>query len=216
MAISNNTTGLRPGVCTSSTRPTAPYEGQMIYETDTDLTYIWGGSAWQQVSGGTAVGNSGLVYISSGSFSAAASFEATGLSSTYLYYKLVFSTIGSAASGTQAVLYSGATARNSLYYAGVGYAGYDNASGAANSSNSTAYFWAGQSSTAYRAQTSMEFRMKAGDQFVFTLQAFEGNTFRSIHSAGFRNATDTFDRIRFNPSTGTFTGEWRLYGYREA
>jgi hypothetical protein len=37
----------------------------MIYETDTDLTYIWGGSAWQQVSGGTAVGNSGLVYISS-------------------------------------------------------------------------------------------------------------------------------------------------------
>ena len=65
MAISNNSTGLRPGVCTSSTRPTAPYEGQTIYETDTDLTYVWGGSAWQQVSGGTAVGNSGLVYITS-------------------------------------------------------------------------------------------------------------------------------------------------------
>ena len=63
MAISNNSTGLRPGVCTSTTRPTAPYEGQMIYETDTDLTYVWGGSAWQQVSGGTAVGNSGLVYV---------------------------------------------------------------------------------------------------------------------------------------------------------
>jgi hypothetical protein len=28
MAISNNSTGLRPGVCTSSTRPTAPYEVQ--------------------------------------------------------------------------------------------------------------------------------------------------------------------------------------------
>jgi hypothetical protein len=46
MAISNNSTGLRPGVCTSTTRPTAPYEGQHIYETDTDIEYVWSGSAW--------------------------------------------------------------------------------------------------------------------------------------------------------------------------
>lgn len=46
MAISNNSTGLRTGVCTSTTRPTAPYEGQHIYETDTDIEYVWNGSAW--------------------------------------------------------------------------------------------------------------------------------------------------------------------------
>jgi hypothetical protein len=46
MAISSNTTGLRPGVCTSTTRPTAPYEGQTIYETDTDKVLIYNGSAW--------------------------------------------------------------------------------------------------------------------------------------------------------------------------
>jgi hypothetical protein len=46
MAISNNSTGLRPGVCTSSTRPTAPYEGQMIYETDTNNSLVYNGSAW--------------------------------------------------------------------------------------------------------------------------------------------------------------------------
>ena len=46
MAISNNSTGLRPGVCTSTTRPTAPYEGQMIYETDTDLVLVWDNAAW--------------------------------------------------------------------------------------------------------------------------------------------------------------------------
>ena len=46
MSISNNSTGLRPGVCLSSSRPTAPYEGQVIYETDTDLTYVYSGSAW--------------------------------------------------------------------------------------------------------------------------------------------------------------------------
>ena len=46
MAISNNSTGLRTGVCTSATRPTAPYEGQMIYETDTDRTLVWNNLSW--------------------------------------------------------------------------------------------------------------------------------------------------------------------------
>jgi len=53
MAISNNSTGLRPGVCTSTTRPTAPYEGQMIYETDTDMVAIWNGSAWRYLAATT-------------------------------------------------------------------------------------------------------------------------------------------------------------------
>jgi len=46
MAISNNSTGLRPGVCTSTTRPVSPYEGQSIYQTDTDTVLFWDGSAW--------------------------------------------------------------------------------------------------------------------------------------------------------------------------
>jgi microcystin-dependent protein len=47
MAISNNSTGIRPGVCTSTTRPTAPYVGQLIFETDTFVLKYWTGSAWQ-------------------------------------------------------------------------------------------------------------------------------------------------------------------------
>jgi len=41
---------IQPGVCTSSTRPTSPFEGQMIYETDTDLLRIWNGSAWKTLA----------------------------------------------------------------------------------------------------------------------------------------------------------------------
>lgn len=40
----------KPGVCTSSTRPASPYEGQYIYETDTDKTWFWNGSAWIQTT----------------------------------------------------------------------------------------------------------------------------------------------------------------------
>jgi len=44
------------GICTSSTRPTggALHEGRFIYETNTDKTYYYSGSAWVKVStGGT-------------------------------------------------------------------------------------------------------------------------------------------------------------------
>jgi len=59
----------KPGVCTSSTRPATPYEGQMIYETDTDKVLVYNGSAWifpnsaavaifqDQRSSGTSHGN---------------------------------------------------------------------------------------------------------------------------------------------------------------
>jgi hypothetical protein len=46
MGISNSASGFRPGVCTSTTRPTAPFNGQVIYETDTKQTLVWQGSAW--------------------------------------------------------------------------------------------------------------------------------------------------------------------------
>lgn len=37
------------GVVTSATRPASPYEGQVIYETDTDRLYTWTGAAWKQL-----------------------------------------------------------------------------------------------------------------------------------------------------------------------
>jgi hypothetical protein len=46
MAISSANTGLRAGVCTSTTRPTAPYTGQIIWETDTARLLVWNGSTW--------------------------------------------------------------------------------------------------------------------------------------------------------------------------
>lgn len=45
---------LKPGVCTSTTRPTNPYTGQTIYETDTLLAKVWTGSAWVDYPQGKA------------------------------------------------------------------------------------------------------------------------------------------------------------------
>ena len=45
---------LKPGVCTSTTRPTNPFTGQTIYETDTLLAKVWTGSAWADYPPGKA------------------------------------------------------------------------------------------------------------------------------------------------------------------
>jgi hypothetical protein len=41
---------VKPGVCTSSTRPASPYDGQVIYETDTNKTLVFNGSVWDILS----------------------------------------------------------------------------------------------------------------------------------------------------------------------
>jgi hypothetical protein len=45
---------VKPGVCTSTTRPGSPYTGQIIYETDTTLAKVWNGSAWVDTPPGKA------------------------------------------------------------------------------------------------------------------------------------------------------------------
>ena len=53
MSVSNLSSSSRPGVCLSTTRPVVPYEGQMVYETDTDMLAIWNGSAWRYIAATT-------------------------------------------------------------------------------------------------------------------------------------------------------------------
>lgn len=80
----------KPGVCTSSTRPATPYEGQMIYETDTDKVLVWNGSAWY-ANWNTAWGLVGSAYTTTSDTSITA--EEVELTVTWTaianrYYKL--------------------------------------------------------------------------------------------------------------------------------
>ena len=63
MAISSPSRGLRPGVCTSTTRPANPYDGMVIYETDTDKVAVYDASAWVYKTGTTAPTAPGLVCV---------------------------------------------------------------------------------------------------------------------------------------------------------
>lgn len=39
-------------VVTSTTRPTQPYPGQVIFESDTNGSFVWDGTQWRQLGGG--------------------------------------------------------------------------------------------------------------------------------------------------------------------
>ena len=50
MTISATTRGLTNGVCTSTNRPANPYNGMVIYETDTKKSLVYNGSSWDILS----------------------------------------------------------------------------------------------------------------------------------------------------------------------
>jgi len=229
MAISNSGVGIRPGVCTSSTRPTAPYEGQMIYETDTDLTYIWGGSAWQQVSGGTAVGNSGLVYITTATASGTAStLNVVGcFSSLYTDYRITLSgTFTSYPDDIYIRMLNGstpvATGTYGWAYVGIGTratnlntSGYDTSAGA----------YTGM--TTYNAPTDKHHSVldvMSPNVAVRTFFLGQGvginsglNAFNFLSGGSYQESATSFDGFQVRANAGyNLTTTVRVYGYRQA
>jgi len=69
-------------ICTSSTRPGSPFDGQSIYETDTDKTLVWNGSAWY-ANWNSAWGQVGYASRSTAFTLSATSTDVTGLSVTW-------------------------------------------------------------------------------------------------------------------------------------
>ena len=57
---------MSPYQATSSTRPSSPWIGQHVYETDTNYEYVWNGTAWTGGTpppGTTATGTTGFGYM---------------------------------------------------------------------------------------------------------------------------------------------------------
>lgn len=117
MGISNIASNLRPGICTSTTRPTTPYEGQVIYETDTDRVLVYNNSAWVDPSTGKT-GRSGLVLIKTDTITSGTSKEITSIfSSDFTNYQIVVD--GVAMSGANNLFMRLGTTSTGYYVSGI-------------------------------------------------------------------------------------------------
>lgn len=216
MTISATTQGLRPGVCTSSNRPATPFEGQMIYETDTDLTYVYGGSAWQQVAGGTAVGNSGLVYVKSQTIgSAVSSVTVTGAFSTDYDNYLVQLSGGAATGDANLRITLGSTATG--YYAGGIYVGYTGATVFGTNTNNGTFIDMGYGSTnALSGRGEIESPFLAKRTVFRTTPVSTSTSYPMGVFGGYLNDATSYTAFTITASSGTMTGGTiTVYGYRK-
>lgn len=189
-------------------------EGMTCYIDADNSIYTYDGSNWvKMVSASQPVGT---VFIGGASFTNQPNIEVTGFSTEYEWYEINFSGFRTASGSTPVlgVLYNGATARNSLYYGGNGYTQFDGTSGNQYTMNNAGDFYATTIENRYRGNFTMRVFFKAGEQFTYNYQAFESVNFRVVNGAGFRNATDVWDRIRFSFASGNASGSWAMYGRR--
>jgi hypothetical protein len=74
---------IKPGVVTSSTRPSSPFVGQLVYETDTTRLAAYNGSAW--------VTQNGLQLVATATASTVTSVSINNcFTSTYENYRILF------------------------------------------------------------------------------------------------------------------------------
>jgi hypothetical protein len=218
---------LKPGVCTSTTRPASPFEGQVIFETDTDRLYVYNGTAWvipnspaqnpqglelittvTCTSGGTASG--GIVTVGSAVASVTVS---NAFSATYDAYEILYT---AGVSSNTEVLYmtlSGNTGAN--YYS----------AGAQNTSGSGAYNGIGAAGVtrfqvATCTTTSFGLTITVHNTFL-AKQTYGRCNFVSDYSSGWtghvNNNPISSTGFTFLPGAGTLTGgNITVYGYRKS
>ena len=220
MAISNNSTGLRPGVCTSTTRPSAPYEGQMIYETDTNRVLVWDNAAWVMIADTDTP--PGLQLIKTQTIgSGVTSVTMTDVfSSEFSSYKIVFSnlTFSSVDFMTMRLVVGSTSNTTSNYYSsnlqvttGGSVSGFGVSAGS--------YWNAGVVGfTAASGGVIDIYNPQAAVATSFTSQGVDTRTDGAPHrtGSGFFNASTQFDGFWVSTVNGGYTmgGTIRVYGYR--
>lgn len=204
---------MQPGVCTSTTRPASPYDGQVTYETDTDRTLVWNGTGWVFLSTSRA-NPGGLDLVKTQTIgNAVSSVEVTdAFSSTYdNYLILVSGGVGSTNINLRLTLGSTATGYS---YAGF-YAQYSSAGVVATNTNTATFFDVGYAtSNAISSRIELESPNLAKRTIIRAQATGSTTTWYRFDYAGFLDNATQYTAFTLTCSTGTITGGTiAVYGY---
>lgn len=209
---------IKPGVCTSTTRPASPYDGQVIYETDTDRCLVWNNTGWVQLSTGTA-NPPGLELVKTQTIGSAVSSVTVSdcFSSTYDNYKImIYGGVGSTELQLNMTLGSSST----QYYVGGTYASWASGSvGSATQDNGSSWIRAGWANSGDVGSVTMNMEILG----PFLVEATAATSLWSRNGANlgvvsfFHNVAASYSSFTLTTSTGTITGGTiRVYGYRNS
>ena len=145
---------MQPGVCTSTTRPASPYDGQVIYETDTDSAMVWNGTGWVVLSTGRAnPGGLDLIKVQTIGTAVTSVTVSNVFSSTYDNYRVVFGGMNCSANDQVGLLTFGSTTTG--YYGTFTYDRYDT-TGSVLKRNNSSSIYAGISDTTSASNFSFD------------------------------------------------------------
>jgi len=218
---------IKPGVCTSTTRPASPYTGQVIFETDTNRMLVWNTNAWVMPNspaqdppamglvttatcsvGGTSTG--GVVTVGS---AVSTVTVANVFSATYDNYRIMY-TGGSASAQNDLSLKLGSTV--SGYYLTMIYKDYGGGgvlSQAVNNGSQWTYVGAQESPNQVVVDLINPFNAAKTTVFGNYTGAQSGRVGGVVN--GFLNDTTSYSAFTIGAGSGTITGGTiRVYGYR--
>ena len=214
MTISATTQGLRPGVCTSTSRPSSPFDGMVIYETDTNRVLVWDNSAWVMIADTDSP--PGLQLIKTQAIGTAVSSVVVSdvFSSDYDNYRVIV-TGGTSSTDLNLLMTLGATATG-YYWAGNGHS-FANATQVGSAANTTSWFL-GYGRTAALSADALIFNPFVSDETWYTHQTVMASTSGIFFGGGgYVNNTTSYTAFTITTSTGTITGGTiRVYGYRNS
>ena len=197
---------IRPGVVTSSTRPSVPYTGQVIYETDTGRLAAYNGSAW--------IAQNGLQLITTQTIGSAVSSVTVSncFSATYDVYKI---TISGGTSSAESQIYMTLGSSTASYYSSGVYTDFTTGStGTSTVNNSTAWQRVGYGTTSGTLVMNMDLMgpFLAANTYGTALYSRNGNYMGVV--THLHNVQTSYASFTITPSTGTWTGGTiRVYGY---
>ncbi len=222
MAISNVSNGFRPGVCTSTTRPTAPFEGQMIYETDTNRVLVYDSAAWVMPNSQTT-NPPGLEFITSKSWTTGSTVSVDNcFTSTYSSYRLVIRNAKHATASVNVVFRlraSGTDKSDNSYYWSRQYIAMGGGSGGYTGESNSGGIQPGIVATTSNAGSGV-IDVHDPQKANVTTCSFQGiwplTTGETGQGTGFLNNTTSYDGFSLVANTGNFTAlTVMVYGYRE-
>jgi hypothetical protein len=207
-----------PYVCTSTTRPSTPYEGQLIYETDTNRILVYNASAWVMMVAADSPPGLELVKTQTIGSGVSSVTVNNAFSSSYDNYKIMVSGVDCTNDGdvislqltTSGTASTSTYAGNTFYVTTGGTAALTNAqistyfevSSVSNASTSSAVFDVLQPFLA--AYTKLQFGPSVDDSY-FRL------------GGGIHKTATSYDGFKMSLVLGTMTGGTiRVYGYRNS
>jgi len=207
---------VRPGVCTSSTRPASPFEGQLIFETDTNRVVAYDGSAW--VYAVDTDQPPGLQLVKTQTIgTAVSSVTVTNAFSADFDNYLITIDGGVASTNIDLNMQLGST--TSTYRYSIMYMSYtSNTVNGLSGDNTTEWIHCGQGNTDQLNGRIMIFSPFASKHTVAHWESSRtGSGGQNTNGRGVLPNTTSYTDFKLNCNTGNMTGGTiRVYGYRNS